>query len=237
VQVFRQRINALYTGAVEEVRGSGVELLPEDYAWLWDLSKAAVDFGRDIPDLLGVPVRVGPLTLHSYTLGAFLWWREASAWFAEGAESMLAMAWMLVHSDPAEEGRAFKDAGTRFRARSTVWWWAFRLPMRLSLRQLDLAVAVALGLRDGEFVSLRAPGERATVPQPTVSDYGLFVTRLCALRHLKPEEVLWGMPMADATALAKIDAEGRIQDDAGTREFAALRAAVQHLKQRKAAPA
>ena len=230
MHVFRQRVNALFSGAVDEIRGAGGDLRPEDIAWLWDLSKSAVELGRDIPEQLSLPVQVGPVVLHPHTIGAILWWRAAAEWFEDGPETVLAMAWMLAHCAPENDGAAFKSAGNRRRARAAVWWWTARLPLNLTLARLDAAVAAVLGIRDGEFLELRAPGERPPGSPPTVSDYGRFIIRLCALRHLKPDDVRWRMSATDAFDLAKADAEGHLPDDSGTREYAALRAAVQHLK-------
>jgi hypothetical protein len=232
VNVFRQRINALFTGGVAELRAAGAELLPEDYAWLWDLSKAAVEVGRDIPETLSLPVMVGPVALHPYTVGSWLWWKMARDWFDEGDETVLAMAWML---NKAPDQKAFLAASTRRRARFAVLCWAASLPWRTTIEQLAAGVSAAVGAGDGEMVPLEAPGEVKADPA-SVPDYGRFIIQLCARRNLKPDDVKWNLPAAEVYAMAAADKDGNVPEESGQREFMAYRAAIAHLKQARAKP-
>lgn len=233
MNVFRQRINALYADGVAEVKASGVEMSPADYAWLWDLSKAAIDVGRDIPEILALPVMIGKVALHPVTVGSLLWWRMAQEWFEPGAETVLAMAWMLAKAPDAE---AFRMAGTRFRARCAVWWWAARLPLSATLDQLAEGVNAAMCARDGDTLNLPSAAGEKSSPRPTVADYGKFIIRLCSQQKVAPDSIRWDIPATDAYALATVDREGNVRDDSGGTEYLAYRAAIDWLKAGKAAP-
>lgn len=227
MRALKPRVSALYLSAVAECKTAG-ELLPEEYAWLYDAATRAIDVGNECPALLEVPVSVGNVVLYPLTIGAKIWWKTyGQKWWGEqaDADAVVSQAWLLAHS---RDSRMFERLTSRPRCALAIMAWQLGIARRVTVAELAWGISRLFGHKD--YVDVSMPGEDPRMEEREAAgsaDWGALVARLCATYHRPPEYFLWqiGEPAACELLRKAPLPPGMKRDeepDAGLEEFRAI---------------
>lgn len=187
MRCMKPRLSALYQSACKECEAAGVDLSPEDYAWLYDASRRVIDDGNECPALLQVPVSIGNVTLYPRTIGASLWWDNyGEKWYgtASKEQHVVALAWMLAHS---HDSGLFSRLESKWKADAAILAWSVKVAARIT--PADLAWGVDRLFGQVDYVETDDGIRRED--SPGAADWGAAIARLCAAYGRRPEYFLW----------------------------------------------
>lgn len=235
MRVKKPRIMALYVSACKECAAAGVDMSPEDYAWLYDAACRAVDCGRESTFLLDPPVKVGNVTLYPQTLGAMLWWKQyGEKWFCSACDEdqVVAIAWMLSH---ARDKNKILAMTSRRRFIRELVKWQLGVSFRTTISELSWGIISVFGGR--ESISVGDKNKENCPTQASSIDWGGAVARLCFYYGGNPEHYLWEIGEDAARELLekapRQDGTQREEEESERREYIEFLEIVRHMKSRR----
>lgn len=180
------RTTPLFRSGIAQCEKANAFLAPADVVRIWEAAKRCIEGGGDgVPELLEIPVQVGPVTLWPRRIGAALWWeRYGKKWYGGGGsveDEVLALAWMLAHGRDAD---LFRRTTSKLKCDAHLIAWQIGLAASVTLPALAWGIQKLFGRFD------ETP-DGATVEASTEMDWGRVVAQLCATYHQKPDYFLW----------------------------------------------
>ncbi len=189
MKVMRERVSLLFKAGVKKCIDAGCVLEPEDYVWIHEAAKKAIDgTGREVPALLEMPVRVGNVTLYPRTIGAGIWWESyGKKWFGDAPETeVVALAWVLNMGRSPEYFHALTS-----KSKAMAAFMAWQLRLAWSVTPTELAHGIDMLFDHKDLVQFDSPNERKEADSASSADWGQTIAILCATYHRPPEYFLW----------------------------------------------
>lgn len=233
MRVQKPRVSLLFHSAVDELKAAGAVILPEDYVWLHNSAKKAVDGGgSDCPAFIDIPVTVDDVTLWPLTLGASIWWQQYGEEWYKGDKSteVIAIAFCMAH---AKNPEVFRYLNSKLKADIALVKWQAGIGSKCTVNQL--AWAIDKVNKQYDYIEINSANE-AKVDSQSSADWGIIIAKLCGAYHMEPDYFLWKLSQQAAIDMlvnAPVPFGYEKDHDAqASKYFGQFREVVAHIKNR-----
>lgn len=223
----------LFNSAVQELKTAGVDILPDDYVWLHEAAKKAIDGGgTDCPAFIDIPVTIGDTALWPMSIGASLWWSNyGDEWYgSDKSMQVIAIAFCMAHSRNSD---VFASMNSKAKSDIQIVKWQAVNGSKCTLNQLAWAIDKVNGQYD--YIEMQSKNEAKTSNYSS-ADWGSIISKLCASYHQTPEYFLWKLSQSAAidmlmNAPAPFGYE-KDSDASASKYFGEFREVVAYIKNR-----
>lgn len=229
MRVKKPRVSLLYESAIAECKSAGVELTPEEYIWIYEASRRAIDgAGNECPSFIDLPVTIGNVTLWPMTLGAMMWWNSyGDKWYSEDKNThVIAFAFCLAN---AKEKDLFSEMNSKVKADLKIVAWQSKTSSDCTITQLAWGIDKLNGQYD--YIEISSPNE-TKVRNYSSTDWGVVIAKLCGAYHQPAEYFLWRLSQAAAIDML-INAPAPFgytkEDNENAKYFGEFREVVAHI--------
>ena len=233
MRIAKPRVNLLYESAVKELKAAGVDITPDEYVWLYEAAKKAINgSGSECPAFIEIPVTIGDVTLWPMTIGAMLWWsRYAEEWYAnDKTMQIIAMAYCMAH---AKEPETILNLNSKAKADIALVAWQATTSSKCTLGQLSWAIDKVNGQFD--YVDIHSENAVETLANSS-ADWGVIIAKLCGAYHMPARYFLWDLSQSAAidmlTNAPSPFGYAKDTDAQASRYFGEFREVVAHIKRR-----
>lgn len=233
MRVQKPRVSLLFQSAVDEIKSAGVELLPDDYVWLHDAARKAIDCcGSECPSFIQQPATIGDVVLWPMTLGAGIWWdRQGSQWYNESNETeVIAIAFCMAH---AKQPEVFESLNSKTKADFALVKWQLGIASKCTINELAWAIDRVNNQCDYREID---SANEVKNDNYSATDWGSVIAKLCGAYHQPANHFLWEMSqqaVIDMLSNAPVPyGYEKEKDGQASKYFAQFREVVAHIKNR-----